>query len=135
MPELELNSDTVCFLIEKAREFHAKEEVVIPDTPDSPSEDWALQVLADHADDATYQEFRTTVNDLEPDQQQQLVALLWLGRGEYDIDEWDEALAEARRSWSKRTAEYLITHPLLADFLDDALEQFGYSCEDGRAGA
>jgi hypothetical protein len=135
MPELELNSDTVCFLIEKAREFHAKEEVVIPDTPDSPSEDWALQVLADHADDATYQEVRTTVNDLEPDQQQQLVALLWLGRGEYDIDEWDEALAEARRSWSKRTAEYLITHPLLADFLDDALEQFGYSCEDGRAGA
>jgi hypothetical protein len=134
MPELEINPDTVCFLIGKAREFHAKEEVVIPDTPDSPSEDWALQVLADHADDATYQEFRNTVNDLEPDQQQQLVALLWLGRGEYDIAEWDEALAEARRSWTKHTAGYLITHPLLADFLDDALEQFGYSCEEGRAG-
>jgi hypothetical protein len=130
MPELEINSDTVCFLIAKAREFHAKEQVVLPDIPDSPSEDWALQVLADHADDATYQEFRNTVNDLEPDQQQQLVALLWLGRGEYDLDEWDEALAEARRSWTKRTAEYLIAHPLLADFLDDALEQFGYSCED-----
>jgi hypothetical protein len=130
MPELEINSDTVCFLISKAREFHAKEQVVLPDIPDSPSEDWALQVLADHADDATYQEFRNTVNDLEPDQQQQLVALLWLGRGEYDLDEWDEALAEARRSWTKRTAEYLIAHPLLADFLDDALEQFGYSCED-----
>jgi hypothetical protein len=129
MPELEINSDTVCFLIAKAREFHAKEQVVLPDIPDSPSEDWALQVLADHADDATYQEFRNTVNDLEPDQQQQLVALLWLGRGEYDLDEWDEALAEARRSWTKRTAEYLIAHPLLADFLDDALEQFGYSCE------
>jgi hypothetical protein len=130
MPELEINSDTVCFLIAKAREFHAKEEVVLPDIPDSPSEDWALQVLADHADDATYQEFRNTVNDLEPDQQQQLVALLWLGRGEYELDEWDEALTEARRSWTKRTAEYLIAHPLLADFLDDALEQFGYSCED-----
>ena len=66
MPELELNPDTVCFLIDKAREFHAKEEVVIPDTPGSPTEDWALQVLADHADDATYQEFCATVNDLEP---------------------------------------------------------------------
>jgi Protein of unknown function (DUF3775) len=130
MPELEINSDTVCFLIAKAREFHAKEEVVLPDIPDSPSEDWALQVLADHADDATYQEFRNTVNDLEPDQQQQLVALLWLGRGEYELDEWDDVLTEARRSWTKRTAEYLIAHPLLADFLDDALEQFGYSCED-----
>ena len=130
MPELELNSDTVCFLIDKAREFHAKEEVVIPDTPGSPTEDWALQVLADHVDDATYQEFRATVNDLEPDQQQQLVALLWLGRGDYDIAEWDEALAEARRSWTPRTADYLIAHPLLADHLEDALEQLGYSCED-----
>jgi hypothetical protein len=130
MPELELNSDTVCFLIDKAREFHAKEEVVIPDTPGSPTEDWALQVLADHFDDATYQEFRATVNDLEPDQQQQLVALLWLGRGDYDTAEWDEALAEARRSWTPRTADYLIAHPLLADHLEDALEQLGYSCED-----
>jgi len=130
MPELDLNSDTICFLIDKAREFHAKEEVVIPDTPGSPTEDWALQVLADHVDDATYQEFRATVNDLEPDQQHQLVALLWLGRGDYDIGEWDEALAEARRSWTKRTADYLLAHPLLADHLEDALEQFGYSCED-----
>jgi len=87
-------------------------------------------VLADHVDDATYQEFRATVNDLEPDQQHQLVALLWLGRGDYDIAEWDEALAEARRSWTKRTADYLIAHPLLADHLEDALEQLGYSCED-----
>ena len=130
MPELELNTDTVCFLIDKAREFHAKEAVVIPDTPGSPTEDWALQVLADHADDPTYREFRTTVNDLEPDQQQQLVALLWLGRGDYDSAEWDEALAEARRSWTPRTADYLIAHPLLADHLEDALEQLGYSCED-----
>jgi Protein of unknown function (DUF3775) len=87
-------------------------------------------VLADHADDPTYREFRVTVNDLEPDQQQQLVALLWLGRGDYDIAEWDEALAEARRSWTKRTADYLIAHPLLADHLEDALDQLGYSCED-----
>jgi hypothetical protein len=130
MPELELNPDTVCFLIDKAREFHAKEEVVIPDTPGSPTEDWALQVLADHVDDATYQEFRATVNDLEPDQQHQLVALLWLGRGDYDTAEWDEALAEARRSWTPRTADYLIAHPQLADHLEDALEQLGYSCED-----
>ena len=87
MPELELNPDTVCFLIDMAREFHAKEAVVIPDTPGSPTEDWALQVLADHVDDPTYREFRVTVNDLEPDQQHQLVALLWLGRGDYDTAE------------------------------------------------
>ena len=75
---LELNPETVCFLISKAKEFHAKEDVVIPNEPLSPSEDWARQVLADHADDLTYQEFKSTINDLEPDQQANLVALMWL---------------------------------------------------------
>lgn len=127
---LDINPDTICFLIDKAHEFHAKEEVVIPDTPDSPTEDWALQVLADHGNDANFQEFRSTVADLEPDQQAQLVALMWLGRGDYEIGEWDEAVAEARRLRTRRTAEYLIAHPLLADYFEDALEQLGYSCED-----
>lgn len=63
---LELNPETVCFLISKAKEFHAKEEVVIPEETLSPSEDWARQVLADHADDLTYQEFKATVDDLNP---------------------------------------------------------------------
>lgn len=127
---LDINPDTVCFLIDKAHEFHAKEEVVIPDTPDSPTEDWALQVLADHGDDANFQEFRSTVADLEPDQQAQLVALFWLGRGDYEVGEWDEAVTEARRLRTTRTAEYLIAHPLLADYFEDGLDQLGYSCED-----
>ena len=127
---LDLNPDTICFLIDKAHEFHAKEEVVIPEVPGSPTEDWALQVLADHADDATFQEFKTTVADLDRDQQAQLVALLWLGRGDYEVDEWSEAVAEAGRMWNSRTAEYLIAHPLLADYLEEGLGLLDYSCED-----
>ena len=127
---LDINPATVCFLVDKAHEFHAKEGVVIPDTPGSPTEDWALQVLADHSDDATFQEFKTTVADLDRDQQVQLVALLWLGRGDYDVDEWSEAVAEAGRVWNPRTAEYLIAHPLLADYFEEGLDLLGYSCED-----
>jgi hypothetical protein len=127
---LDFNPATVCFLIDKAHEFHAKEEVVIPDNPGSPTEDWALQALADHAEDATFQEFKNTVADLEPDQQAQLVALFWLGRGDYDVGEWDDAVAEASRLSNARTAEYLIAHPLLADYFEEGLELLDYSCED-----
>lgn len=127
---LDLNPDTVCFLVDKAHEFHAQEQVVIPDVPGSPTEDWALQALASHAGDPTFQEFKATVDDLEPDQQHQLVALLWLGRGDYDVAEWDEAVTEARRLSNRRTAEYLIAHPLLADYLEEALAELGYSCEE-----
>jgi hypothetical protein len=126
---LNLNPDTVCFLISKARAFHCKEDVVIPDTPDSPSEDWALQALADHSGDSVYQEFKTTIGDLEPDQQQAVVALMWVGRDEFSAEEWDSALAEAQVEWTENTAEYLIAHPQLADFLLEGLDALGYSCD------
>src|SRR3990172_602014 len=127
---LELNPETVCFLISRAKEFHAKEEVVIPEEPSSPSDDWARQVLADHADDLTYQEFRSTVEDLEPDQQIALVALMWIGRGDYSEKQWDTAYAAAKSRRTRRTAEYLITTPLIADYLEEGLALLGYDCEE-----
>ena len=127
---MDINPDTVCFLISKAKEFHAKEEVVIPEEPLSSSDDWALQVLADHAGDLDYQEFSSTIDDLEPDQQVQLVALMWLGRGDYDEDQWNAACSDAKAEWTPRTAEYLMARPLVADYLEEGLALLGYSCEE-----
>ncbi|HEX7037268.1 MAG TPA: DUF3775 domain-containing protein [Pseudomonadales bacterium] len=126
---LDVNPDTVCRLIDLAREFHAQEAVVIPEEPGSPADDWTGNVLAAHADDATLEEFRSIIADLEPDQQQQVVALLWIGRGDFGLDEWDEALAQAADAWNERTADYLISHPMLADYLAEGLELHGYECD------
>lgn len=126
---LELNSETVCFLIAKAHEFHAKEAVTIDEIPTSPADDWGTQVLADHIDDATYQEMVNTINDLEPDQQISLVALMWLGRGDFSIDEWDAALQQARDAYSAHTADYLIATPLVANYWQEGLDQHGLSCD------
>ena len=126
---LNLNPDTVCFLISRARVFQSREEVVLPDPADSPADDWGRQVLADHGDDAVLQEFKSTIEDLEPDQQQEVVALIGLGRGEFDAAEWQEAVEEARNSWTSTTAEYLIAHPQLADHLLEGLDLLGYACE------
>lgn len=126
---LDVNPDTVCRLIELARIFHAQDEVVIPEEPDNPSGDWPTQILAGHADDSMLDEFRNIVADLEPDQQQQIVALLWLGRGDFTLDEWTETVEEAAENWNERTADYLIAHPLLSDYLTEGLDQHGYSCD------
>jgi hypothetical protein len=127
---LEINPETVCFLINKAKEFHAKEQVTIPDEALSPTEDWARQALADHADDITFQEFKVAVDDLEPDQQAAVVALMWLGRGDYSEDQWDDAVSEAQAQWTPATAEYLMARPLVADYLTEGLFLLGHSCED-----
>jgi hypothetical protein len=124
MPELELNRGVVQIVMDKARQFHAKEEVTFPEDPLSPNEDWAMQVLADHADDPVVEELTGTIESLEPDEQARLVALMWLGRGDYSLEEWEEAVAQARNEWNGRTAEYLIGTPLVADYLAGGLDLF-----------
>ena len=127
---LDLNPETVCLFIAKAREFHAKEEVVIPEEPNSPSEDWALQVLADHLGDYTYDEMKNLFEDLEPDQQVSVLALMWLGRGDFEEDEWENALAEARDQWNTGVCDLLIATPLVSDYLEEGLGLLGYSCQE-----
>lgn len=126
---LNVNSETVCRLINLAKEFHAQEEVTFPEEPENSSGDWALQVLASHKGDTTFLEFKSIIDDLEPDQQQEVVALLWLGRSDFTDDEWADAVEEARANWTPRTAEYLIAHPLLPDYLLEGLDILGYSCD------
>jgi hypothetical protein len=63
------------------------------------------------------------------DEQVDLVALTWLGRGDGTIGDWDELRAEAARAHNRRTAAYLLGIPLLADYLDEAIAMFGISCE------
>jgi hypothetical protein len=120
---LEVNPDTVRFIIDRIRQFQVKEGVTIPDTSD---DDWAQQILADHANDPVVTEVRTAIGDLEPDQQVELVALTWLGRGDFGADEWEGARSQARESWNERTADYLIGTPLAADFLEEGLDQLGF---------
>jgi hypothetical protein len=129
---LNIGVETLCFIIAKAREFQAKEQVVIPETPQSPSDDWALQVLADHIEDLTFQEVKATVADLDAEQQAELAALMWLGRGDYTVEEWDEALAAAADTYEDRDsiAEYLLAHPMVSDHLEEGLIAHGYSCDD-----
>jgi len=126
---LSIDLDTIQFIIDKAREFHVKEGVSIPEEPTSPADDWARQVLADHVDDATYAEFVATVDDLEPDQQIELVALMWLGRGDFEPDEWKDAIEAAAAARTARTADYLIATPLLPDYLQEGLALLGYESE------
>jgi len=126
---LNVSSDVVCRQINLAREFHAQEQVVIPDVPQSGGDDWPTQTLAAHSGDATFLEFKSIISDLEPDQQQEVVALLWLGRDDYTLDQWDEALEEVRYNWSDHPADYLMAHPQLPDYLSAGLEMHGYRCE------
>ncbi|MFD2110705.1 DUF3775 domain-containing protein [Thiorhodococcus fuscus] len=127
---LHLKLETLCRIIDKAREFQAKEEVVIPDSPSSPTEDWALQILADHSEDYSVQEMMQAIGTMSERQRAELVALMWLGRGDYSIEDWESAVDDAIGDYSLNAAAYLLSHPMIADHLTEGLIAHGYSCED-----
>jgi hypothetical protein len=111
-------------LVDKATEFHARDDVIFDDEPEFANEDWSRQVSADYSGDPYYQELKTTIEDLEPDQQVMLVALMWLGRGDYSMVEWDAALAHAEDSWNEHSADYLIGTAMLGEYFSEGLQQF-----------
>ena len=127
---IDVNTETVRRLIALARTVHAQEAVVIPEDSSNPSGDWGAQVLASHADDLSRDEFLSIVADLEPDQQQQLVAMMWLGRGDFAAEEWDAAVEQAVDLWRDGTGAYLLSHPMLSDELEAALEALDLGTEE-----
>ena len=129
-PTLSISPKKVCFFIVKAREFDVKDVVTDPDSGSNPADDAMIAVLEDHSDDPTHQELRSFIDALTEDEQVDLVALTWLGRGDGTIDEWDELREEAARLHNNRTAAYLLAKPMLSDHLEEGLSQFGCSCED-----
>ena len=91
-------------------------------------------ILEDRIDDPVLIELVTFIHDLNDDEQIDLVALTWLGRGDGDVENWAELRAEAARAHNKRTAAYLLGDPMLADYLEDALSKFGHSLEEVELG-
>lgn len=71
------------------------------------------------------EELRELINDLNVDEAAELIALMWVGRGDYDASEWEEAVNEARRRGNRRTAKYLLGMPMLGDWLEQGLEAIG----------
>lgn len=119
---LGINPDKVRYIIAEARTFDGKEGDSDPDSGSNPTDDGVADVLEDQpGGDATPEVLAEFIRDLDEDEQVELVALAWLGRGTYAAEDWDEAVAEARRAHNKRTAEYLFSLPMLGDYLEEGL--------------
>lgn len=127
--ELQISPEKVCFVVIKAREFDVKDLVTEPDPGSNPTDDKMIAVLENHADDPIVEELSSLIGAMSVDEQIDLVALAWLGRGDYTAEDWSSVRAEAARLHNERTALYLLGMPLLSDYLVEGLGLLGYSCE------
>lgn len=126
MAELSIDPDYLRRLIVKVRSFMGKEETDIPDDGSNPIDDEVpLGALQDEEDDLSREEVVEEIQGLTPRQQAELVALMWLGRGDGEPEEWNELLARAIERREVPTENYLLDHPLLAENWLDGMERLG----------
>ncbi|MBU8539163.1 DUF3775 domain-containing protein [Falsiroseomonas tokyonensis] len=101
------------------QEETANEEMQDPETPD------------DLDPDALSAQLEARIAALNEDEQAALIALAWIGRGDYGAAEWDEARRMAReRAAGGGTARYLAEMELLGDLLSEGLAELGLPAEE-----
>jgi hypothetical protein len=132
---LVLPLERLAFIIVKAREFDAE----VPVEPDAaggsdPPDDDERQVLLDTPDNPTEQELRDAIDGLGVPERQELLALTWLGRGDYDADTWPDALRQAMQTDITNVTDYLVGTPLLGSYLEEAAAALGLSFDDYERG-
>ena len=124
VPNLSISPEKVFFIVAKSRQSDGSAAGL----------DLGAELGDDMPEDRSESSDRTElsgfIRSLNEDEQIDLVALMWLGRGDDEIGNWRGLRAEASRAHNSRTAAYLIGTPMLADYLEEALSAFGMSPED-----
>ena len=69
----------------------------------------------------TSEELRLFIEGFEKQIQIELLALVWFGREEALLTEWQDFLNDAKRAWTHATASYLAAMPELKQYIGHAL--------------
>ncbi len=131
--DLTIDPDTVRMFILKARAVSAgmsddydgghEHEVEIDDMIQDGHRHDAL--VEEEEEDLTEEELRELIDDLNVDEAAELVALTWVGRGDFDAAEWAQAVEAARSNATTKTSKYLLGMPMLGDWLEEGLSAIG----------
>lgn len=124
MAELTITSDYIERLAAKLQAIMAREATDVSNPGDNATDDQVIANLQDNPDDLTIEEFKEEIQGLSDAQQFELVALMWLGRDDAELEDWPSLLAQAASSRVKTTEDYLLEHPHVAEYWMEGLEIF-----------
>jgi hypothetical protein len=130
MPSLSISSEKVCFLIVKAREFDVQDVDTELEEGANATDDEMIDVLEESGDNPVAQEIRVFIAELGEDEKADLIGLLRIGRGDGPMEDWDALREEGFSEQEGRIGAYLMGEPLLSDYLEEGLSQFGISCAE-----
>ena len=125
----ELDPQKVCFLIVKLREFGIQAEPNLGGGSDA-SDDKFVAVFEEEAHPSVVKEAEGLIQGMNVEEQQELIALSLVGRGDYSKEEWTDAMQAAASHPEPTTSAFLMQNPTVSDDLEEGLSLFGFSCSD-----
>jgi hypothetical protein len=90
-------------------------------------------VLQDSRGDLTRAEIRKQIEGLSEREQAELVALMWIGRGDAEPVEWENTVELARDLKEGPTPRYLLGHPLVAEHWEEGAARLGITLPIGQS--
>ncbi len=127
---LQISPQKIAHIIVRAREM----EVKVESWGGARDSDDSDNILADLTGDATGLELKRFIRSLNDDEQAELVAVAWIGRGTFEAEELDDAIETAKIEKVNPTEQYLMGIPLLSDYLEDGMDKLGISLEEAEEG-
>lgn len=124
---LSIPVETVAFIAIKAKEWDNKVAPTELTEGSNPTDDGSMVALSEDGEDMGAYELATAIERLNDDEKADLIALTWMGRG--DFDTYEDAREMALERMNDRTASYLMGDPRLGDHLSEGLSILGYSPE------
>lgn len=122
MIELPFDTTEVTMLIQRFKSVMAREGVDIPEPGGNASDDEVAEMLQETEGDLSRDEITQEIESMNDEQQDALVTLFWIGRGDVDAASWRETMTLARQRHSGPVSRYLLAKPLVATYLANGLE-------------
>lgn len=130
---IEIALDRLAQLVLLARAYDAQTSESDPDEASNPADDRAVSVLESQADNPTLEELREAIDSLSDDEQAVLVALTWIGRGDFEGDDLESAITAAFERRQGSTVDYLTGLPLLGDLIEQGAASCGINLAEQEA--
>lgn len=123
MAALPFNDARIEALVLRFNAVMAKEAMDISDPGGNASDDEVVVTMQETQGDLSHTEIAQDIDSMNDEQQDALVALFWIGRGDSDPEAWEQTKALARQQHEGLVSSYLLGQPLVGDFLTEGLEK------------
>jgi hypothetical protein len=122
MAELPFDTTEIEELVLRFNAVTAKEATDISDLGGNASDDEVAATLQETDGDLSRDEITQEIESMNDEQQDALVALFWIGRGDADPAEWEATKILARQEHVGPVSRYLLGQPDVGEFLTQGLE-------------